>query len=42
MSVPPDPPNGRGFIIGAFVVAAVIGVVIAYLGITGYLGAGIP
>ena len=40
-----DVPSARiptPFLIGVFVVTAVIGAVIAYLGITGAIGTGIP
>jgi hypothetical protein len=30
------------FLVGVFVVATAVGVVVAYLGITGQIGAGIP
>jgi hypothetical protein len=36
------PVSGRGFMLGAFVVAAVIGIAVAYFGITGQLGGPIP
>ena len=42
MSVSTEPPTGRGFIIAAFVVAAAVGLLIAYFGVSGSLGAGIP
>ena len=34
--------SGRAFMIGAFVVAAIVGVVVGYLGVTGRLGGPIP
>lgn len=34
--------QGRAFLIACFVVAAIVGVVVAYLGITGRLGGPIP
>ncbi len=39
---PPERPEGRTFIIVTFAISAVLGVVVAYLGITGYLGGPIP
>lgn len=34
--------SGRAFIVGAFVVASIVGVVVGYLGVTGRLGGPIP
>lgn len=37
-----DRPHGRLFMIAAFVVAAILGVAVAYLGVTGQIGGPIP
>lgn len=39
---PEEERRGRTFIVATFVVAAVVGVAIAYLGLAGYLGGPIP
>lgn len=38
----PPPAPSRTFIVLTFAAATVVGVVIAYLGITGQIGAGVP
>ena len=39
---PVAPPFPRTFVIVLFLGAAIVGGVVAYLGVTGHLGAGIP
>lgn len=41
-AMPTDTAVPRTFLIAVFAAAIVVGVVIAYLGITGQMGAGIP
>ncbi len=42
MAAAPDTRVPMGFLIGIFAVAIVVGVVVAYLGIHGQIGTGIP
>ncbi len=39
---PNDPTIHPAFLVAVFVIAIVVGVLVAYLGITGKIGAGIP